>query len=499
MSLPSRRGFLAGSASVAVLSLASVFGALQAREVRRARGGLALAPSPYGPVSPVRDEATGLPLLQLPAGFSYRSHGWAGDPMSNGLPCPAQHDGMAVMHTHAQDGNAELVLVRNHECGGSSSPIAAPARYDTARGGEQGLCPGGGTTTLRYRDGEWLGVESSLGGTLVNCAGGATPWGTWLSCEETVEDRSALGGRRHGYVFEVRPDARATTALPIVAMGRLRHEAVAVDPRTNFAYLTEDNRNRSGLYRFEPRDTSGRAGAFEAGGRLKMARVIGKDNADLSVASLGDSHRIEWVDVDQPDADPTRIAMPGFLLHAPVSGPFAQGYARGGLRMSRGEGIWHHQGKLYIVDTATGTDRAGRGGHGEGAVWELDLASDRLEAVFVSMNAAAAHNPDNICVSPRGGVLLCGDGGGVDDDGRGRAERLLGLTPEGESFLLASNNIVLSPQQIRAAGKRVAPGDYRRAELAGVCFDPSGSVLFMNAYAPGMSFAVRGPWRRGPL
>ncbi len=502
MSWTSRRGFLAGSTSVAVLSCASVFAALQARDARRAGGNVALVPSPYGPLSPTADEATGLPLLQLPQGFAYRSHGWAGDPMNDDRPCPSHHDGMAVMHSGGQGQarirDAELVLVRNHELGAASSLIAAPSCYDRARR-ENLLYAGGGTTTLRFRDGEWLGVEASLGGTLANCAGGATPWGTWLSCEETVEDRSAAGGTKHGYVFEVRPDAKATTARPIVAMGRFRHEAVAVDPRTNFAYLTEDHRNRSGLYRFEPRDASGRPGAYEAGGRLKMARVIGRDNADLTVAAVGDSHRIAWVDIDEPDADPRQLALPGVASLEPVSGPFAQGWTRGGLRMSRGEGIWHHRGKLYIVDTGTGRNRAGVDGHGEGAVWELDLANNRLQAVFVSMNAEAANNPDNLCVSPRGGVLLCGDGGGVDDHGNGRAERLLGLTGEGDTFLIASNNIVLTAQQLAAAGKRVAPGDYRRAELAGVCFDPSGSVLFMNAYSPGITFAIQGPWERGPL
>ena len=101
--------------------------------------------------------------------------------------------------------------------------------------------PGGGTTTLQFSGQRWLSAEPSLGGTFYNCAGGAAPWGSWFTCEETFTDLTACGGRRHGYVFEVRRDAEATTAKPIVDMGRMMHEAVAIDPATKYAYLTEDN------------------------------------------------------------------------------------------------------------------------------------------------------------------------------------------------------------------------------------------------------------------
>jgi len=177
---------------------------------------------------------------------------------------------------------------------------------------------------------------------------------------------------------------------------------------------------------------------------------------------------------------------------------FAQGWTLGGLRMSRGEGIWYHDGKMYIVDTATGFDGQGRRGRGDGAVWELDLATDRLRALFVSTNILAGDNPDNITVSPRGGILVCEDGDGADDS-FGFGMRLMGLTRQGESFIFCKNNVQLDATQVAAAGKLVAAGDYRDFEFCGACFDPSGKVLFVNIQTPGITFAIWGPWARGTL
>jgi secreted PhoX family phosphatase len=500
MAPSSRRRFLsAGSASMAALGFAGTLQALQLRNAQATSGRSALAASPYGPVAPVRDEATGLPLLQLPAGFAYRSYGWTGDPMADGRPCPGQHDGMAVVQSSGRGADRELLLVRNHERGPGASPIRARAVYDDAANRNDGLYAGGGTTHLRFKGRDWVGIEASLGGTLYNCAGGPTPWGSWLTCEETLANLEPQGGRKHGYVFEVRARAADTSGRPIVDMGRFSHEAVAIDPKTRHAYLTEDQRNKAGFYRFVPHDASGRPGSYEAGGRLQMARVVGRPNADLSVAATGDTHAIEWVDIADPDADPVAIGLPGFGGPTPVSGPFAQGWARGGLRMARGEGIWQRDGRLYLVDTATGVNADGAPGHGHGAVWEYELDTGRLSALFVSLDAVAANHPDNITVSPRGGVLLCEDGGGIDEAGLGRSERLLGLTAQGESFVFARNNVHLGAEQIAAAGKRVPPGDYRATEFAGACFDPAGALLFVNVQSPGITFAIWGPWSRGPF
>jgi uncharacterized protein len=168
------------------------------------------------------------------------------------------------------------------------------------------------------------------------------------------------------------------------------------------------------------------------------------------------------------------------------------------LRMARGEGLWYHDGEIFIVDTAAGRDDRGRPGRGEGAVWVLDLASQQMTALFVSGNAVDGNNPDNVTVSPRGGVILCEDGGGVSDP-YGFGDRMLGLSPSGESYILCKNNANLSAADIAAAGKSVAPGDYRGREFGGACFDAAGEVLFVNMQSPGITYAIWGPWGRGNL
>ena len=504
---PDRRRLLKGSAALMAMGAMGSLGALQARQRGFGGDAMRLAPiaSPYGALAPVRDRSTGLPLLLLPRGFHYSSFAWTGDRLDDGTPCPGSHDGMAVMLPQRRPvpprgrlpADYETVLVRNHERR-TGTPIQAPGMDDTGVFG--GGRPAGGTTTLRYSNGRWTHAEASLGGTLVNCAGGPTPWGTWLSCEEIKSNEVSSTGRRHGYVFEVHPEAARTTGHPLVGLGRFSHEAVAIDPRSGAVYLTEDDRNKSAFYRFLPNDRRGRPGSLENGGRLQAARVKGRRNADLTVARIGQTFELEWVDIPDPDMDAI-AAPPGFpdiSAGETLSGPFAQAWSEGALRMSRCEGIFHANGRLFIVDTSTGVDASGRKGAGNGAVWILDLATQRLRALFVSGDQLAAHNPDNITVSPRGGVVLCEDGG-ASPDRYGPGARMIGLTRNGESFYLAKNNIELTSSQIADAGKSVPEGDYRATEFAGACWSHDGQTLFVNAQTPGITFAITGPWLRGVL
>lgn len=167
-----------------------------------------------------------LELVAPPRGFEYLTYGWTGDLMSDGDPTPGSHDGMAAFRR--PDG--KVALVRNHERGGYTGAFTSPVYDPAARGG---------TTNLVFDPdkGEFIESWGSLSGTIRNCAGGPTPWGTWLTCEETTE--IGPDGTRHGYVFEVPFDGKGDPR-PLRLMGRFSHEAVAVDPNTGIVYLTED-------------------------------------------------------------------------------------------------------------------------------------------------------------------------------------------------------------------------------------------------------------------
>ncbi len=487
-----RRGFLAGSASFVAL-----LGALHARRAAAATRESRFVAGPYGPLRPAKDLETGLPLIFLPEGFEYRTYSWTGDALSDGSPTPSAHDGMGVVSTREVEGETETTLVRNHERW-LANPILAPARSDAMAAADQAFVPGGGTTTLTFRGRRWVSARPSLGGTLYNCCGGATPWGTWLSCEETVVDLSARGGRKHGYVFEVRADPAETTGRPIMGMGRMLHEAVAIDPATGIAYLTEDEAYNAGFYRFVPKTADVGAGSYEAGGRLQAARVAGRANADLRAPAVGDLHRIEWVDIEDPDADPGKPPAEITTEHGRASGPFLQSWAQGGLLLSRGEGICHHGGRIYLVDTEAGRDAAGTPGRGDGAIWEYDPEARTLRAIFVAGSQQVGDNIDNITASPRGGLLLCENGDAIVDE-YGQGTRLIGITADGDSYAFAKNNVDLSFDDTLAVGKRIEPDWYRAAEWAGACFDRAGEVLFVNIQVPGITFAIWGPWERGNL
>ena len=412
----------------------------------------------YGPLQPINDEATGLPLLQLPDGFRYRSFGWTGDRLDSGARTPGAHDGMAAFP--GADGT--IVLIRNHELSPASAFDASLA-YDTQAGG--------GTTTVTFNPATGLvtSARASLAGTLRNCAGGATPWNSWLTCEETTlgpADNPALE-RPHGYVFEVPLDGRPSLQ-PIVAMGRFVHEAVAVDPETSIVYETEDQR-RSGLYRFTPRSPR----RLADGGRLQMLAIDGAPRADLRIGQrAGVKRGIHWVDIAQPDkAHVDAATFDG-------GGVFAQGFEGGGAIFGRLEGAWYSGGRIFITSTDGGDARMGQ-------VWELDIRNQDIRLIYESPGAAVLNMPDNLVVSPRGGLLLCEDG---------TANPCVhGLTRDGKIVRFARNHVVLNGE------RNGIIGDFRSREFAGATFSPDGRWLFVNIQTPGFTVAITGPWERGIL
>jgi secreted PhoX family phosphatase len=335
---------------------------------------------------------------------------------------------------------------------------------------------GGGTTTLDVRIQD-EGVELvrdfvSLNGTIINCAGGPTPWGSWISCEEGTQGTAAGYSRPHGYAFEVSLDAEgAVPAEPLRALGRFVHEVLAVDPGTGLLYLTEDL-DPSGFYRFLPVE----AGRLGEGGRLQILVIDGAEGYDTRTGqTMGQRHPARWIDIPRADPDEAEVDP-----HA----VFRQGADQGAASFNRlegcgwgPEGVWFHatsggdagcgQVWLYRPDPDAGADPRGGGA---------------LELVFESPGPEVLDQPDNLTVSPRGGLVICEDCKGT--------VHLRGLSPAGDVVPFAENRV-------------------NRREFAGACYDPEGGVLFFNLQRdtvtgrpdpePSMTFAVWGPWEGGPL
>jgi secreted PhoX family phosphatase len=176
-----------------------------------------------------------------------------------------------------------------------------------------------------------------------------------------------------------------------------------------------------------------------------------------------------WYDIENPDPD----------LAGGEDSVFLQGFNQGAARFARLEGAWHGNGRIYFVSTSGGNVA-------QGQIFEYDPHRDRLRLLFESPSADVLNAPDNLCVSPRGGLVLCEDGGGT--------EFVHGLTTDGVIFKFAQNNVDLTGHPINGI-----EGDFRGSEFAGACYSPDGDWLFFNVQSPGVTFAVTGPWKKGAL
>lgn len=431
----------------------------------------------YGPLVPAVDQATGLTLLALPAGFEYFSFGWTGQIMDDGRPTPTDHDGMAVCAAHGH----RIALVRNHELGRGESTQCFVA------GGMYNPGEFGGTTNLIFdtQHGRFVECYTSLGGTIRNCAGGPTPWGSWVSCEETFHTWGNRGdGFNHGYVFDV-PGFGTGDGRPIRAAGRFSHEAVAVDPLTGVMYQTEDT-GSSGFYKYvQPgaghanwRGKRGKDALLQDGGKLYAMMVDGEVRKDMTGGfDDGQTFSVYWQEVGDPE---------GISGSAFDSAPSAAVF-------SRGEGCWEDAGRIYFVSTDGGAA-------GLGQIYAYDPRQELLTMVYESRHRDDVDGPDNIAVSPRGGIVLCEDGGS-------NPKRMIGLTADGFTFPFAENRIDLGPGDIDAIDA-VYPGtkanfwddperNYSGSEWAGATFYKDW--LFANVQSPGVTFAIRGPWKNGAL
>jgi secreted PhoX family phosphatase len=460
----SRRSMLSRSAGVGIAlsgTLTGLFGSGTAPAGAKDRAGR--APRGGAGYGPLVDDPAG--LLALPAGFSYAIVARSGvTTLESGEPTPSDPDGTASFVRRRGNGS---VLIVNHEVGGSEPypvPRVAGLTYDPAAGG--------GTTTLEVdRDGRRAREYVSLAGTLNNCAGGKSPWSTWLTCEEAESLRGET--KPHGYVFEVDPydmDANRDPK-PIKALGRYAHEALVIDPDTGEIYLTEDAGNPNGLlYRWTPPEAAlplGRgvlrtlpddAGVLEA---LRATTREGTHVPDLAVATTpGTRYRAEWVAV--PDRDAKTVSTRKQLTNAQVT------------RSRKLEGMWWGDcGAYFVCSFARFTD--GSAAQHDGQIWFLDPLAQTIElklhfAYTPSDQDNDPDGPDNITVSAYGGLIIA-------EDGEGK-QHLVGSTERGEPFFFARNE------------------DPEDAEFTGPNFSHDKRILFANVQSPGYVFAIRGPFTR---
>jgi len=482
-----RRTMLRGAAMAAGATLVGgPFAGFVARAALPAVGG----ENPVRGLRAVPDQRDGAIRLWLPDGFAYRSfHDTEYDVvLDDGTRLPGRHDGMAAFR--GSEGN--VVLVRNHEVNGPGAAFGDPSTaYDPmARGG---------TTTVEVTPfGEVVHSHTSLSGTMMNCSGGPMPWGSWITCEETVNgpdvgpDFTGVSNvpltERHGFIFDV-PTAGRSDASPVTHAGRFAHESVAFDPVEGVLYLTEDDFGfASGFYRYLSPDNPMRTGGLANDGRLQMLAVKGAPNANLAAEQpMRATYQVEWVDIDDPA--PSFGYTPGET--APTSNEAAlsyvarQGWEQGAAYFSRLEGSAYDGGVVYFTATQGGGEPeqstgpiADGYGNGNGQIWAYHCRSQVLQLVYQSPGPDVLDFPDNVTTSLRGTLVVCEDGSNNNF--------LRGLGRGGQLFDIALNRLV----------SRTGAPRYDD-EFAGSTFSPDGHTLFVNIQASrGMTFAIWGPWER---
>ena len=469
----SRRRFLSNAAAIS-----AAFSALPLLSARAQAQGTGYINQVQG-YGPLESDSNG--LFDLPAGFDYVTLSETGEPMDDGLIVPGDHDGMACF-PGLEDG--QVILVRNHEMSPDQSDqsafgpdserlsaIDANKLYDHEDGALTHL---GGTTTIHVDLATRRVVRQflSLGGTERNCAGGPTPWGSWITCEESLTQAGAgYGVRDHGYAFEVPSQAtELVRAEPLLAMGRFNREACATDPRTSIVYQTEDARP-SLFTRFIPNVPA----QLHEGGRLQALVISGQPglntnnwDANAQTVAVGETLAVEWIDVVDG--------------HNPNNDLASRMVDAGAANFTRGEGMWFGDNEVFFCCTDGGPERIGqiwryRPSQLEGQAGETDQPGE-LTLLVQTTDERVLEKCDNITVAPWGDLVVVEDG---DNE-----QFIRGVTPDGRVYTIGRN---AAPD---------AEGEY--SEITGPCFSPDGSTLFFNVQrGPGRTFAVKGPWETRSL
>ncbi len=320
------------------------------------------------------------------------------------------------------------ILVSNSEV---PTPVDLPIDPPIGNPGE------GGASAIRFdSDGNIVDAYRILSGTSSNCAGGPTPWGTWLSCEETDA----------GQVWECDPTGK-TEAIVHPALGTFNHEAACIDSKSGFAYLSEDD-SEGCLYRFRP----------------KRKRDLSRGRLEVAKVRRGGS--VEWKGVPDPSAGstPTRDQVPGAT------------------RFKRGEGLWYDSGTVYLATTS------------DSRIWAYNARTERIKVLYDPelIEKPPLTDVDNITVAKRSGDLfVCEDNGGEDPFD------IAIITPQvstrrGKRAPKVSRFMKLTGPQHGDASTEAA------SEVAGVCFNPRGDRMYFSsqrAFAVGVTYEVTGPFR----
>lgn len=405
------------------------------------------------------------PWLELPVGFQAKVISEKGNPMSDGFLVPGDTDGMGTFSL-----NGKTVIVRNHELSPDEvndgpfgknnkmlNKLSKNQLFDYGHGENPSL---GGTTTIIFNEetGEVEKEYLSLVGTNRNCAGGITPWDSWISCEEDVTQKTQHNETDHGYNFEV-PAASTSIVdpVPLKDMGRFNHEAVSVNPKSGYVYQTEDAHDGL-IYRFLPR----KKGKLHKGGMLQALKIKGENgfdtrNWDKENLPPGKILDVEWITLDNvtPKENDLRL----------------RGREQGAAVFARGEGMWYGDNEIYFACTNGGSKKLGQvfryiPSPEEGSKEEF-TNSGKLQLFAESDNKDILKHCDNLTVAPWGDVVLCEDSSNAF---------IRGITPNGNKYNIGRNI-------------------YSDSELAGSCFSPSGKYMFINIQSDGLTLAITGPWQ----